>query len=405
MYGSTFVSGWSGYFLSGKVAPAGRIIVMDNERVYSFGRKPEYFRWTTPIEYQLFAADKKLAVVESAPRRGPSETSVQVAKAAPLATTGTPFTVSAWIQPDKPDGVVVARGGGVQGFSLYLKGGRPTFSVRSAKGLVSVSAKKLSLAKWVHLTGMLSDEHQLSLHIDGRLAAAGPQVDPMSIDPAEGLEIGADEGTSVGDYKGRFPFNGTIDEVAVFRRALSDTELQALVQNTDGPLPADCILAYSFDNGKASDRSENHLNRRIVGAEPAAGKFGKGLRFVGDAKRIAGYRVHRFWTQDLPFLARALVLSDDPLFVAGPPDLIDEARTLRRISETSTQEKLQEQLASIEGKKGGLLSAVSTSDGRTLATIKLDTPPVFDGMAAADRCLFLSTVDGHVQCFGARINQ
>jgi outer membrane protein assembly factor BamB len=58
LYGSRFVSGWCGYFRAGKATPAGRILVFDDSRLYSFGRKPKYYRWTTPIEHQLFATDK-----------------------------------------------------------------------------------------------------------------------------------------------------------------------------------------------------------------------------------------------------------------------------------------------------------------------------------------------------------
>ncbi|KKM85644.1 hypothetical protein LCGC14_1286940, partial [marine sediment metagenome] len=58
MFGSQYVSGWCGFFLAGKAAPAGRILVFDEEKVYGFGRKPKYFSWTTPIEHHLFAADK-----------------------------------------------------------------------------------------------------------------------------------------------------------------------------------------------------------------------------------------------------------------------------------------------------------------------------------------------------------
>jgi len=58
MYGSRFVSGWQGYYRSGKAAPAGRILVFDDSRVYGFGREQKYFRWTTPIEHHLFAMPK-----------------------------------------------------------------------------------------------------------------------------------------------------------------------------------------------------------------------------------------------------------------------------------------------------------------------------------------------------------
>ena len=58
LYGSDFYSGWSGYFTAGKVTPAGKIMVFDDKNVYGFGRLPQYWRWTTPMEFQFFAASR-----------------------------------------------------------------------------------------------------------------------------------------------------------------------------------------------------------------------------------------------------------------------------------------------------------------------------------------------------------
>ena len=58
MYGSRFIGGWAGYPQAGKVAPAGRILVFDDERVFGYGRLAQYYRWTKPIEHHLFAAKK-----------------------------------------------------------------------------------------------------------------------------------------------------------------------------------------------------------------------------------------------------------------------------------------------------------------------------------------------------------
>jgi len=58
LHGSNFYSGWCGYYTAGKTAPAGRILTFDESTVYGFGRKPQYYRWTTPIEHHLFAAVK-----------------------------------------------------------------------------------------------------------------------------------------------------------------------------------------------------------------------------------------------------------------------------------------------------------------------------------------------------------
>jgi len=59
LYGRTWGSGWCGYFVAGKHAPAGRIMCVGDDHVYAFGRQPQYYRWTTPMEYRLFAARKE----------------------------------------------------------------------------------------------------------------------------------------------------------------------------------------------------------------------------------------------------------------------------------------------------------------------------------------------------------
>ena len=50
------------------------------------------------------------------------------------------------------------------------------------------------------------------------------------------------------------------------------------------------------------------------------------------------------------------------------------------------------------GKKGALLLAVSATVGKKLAAYRLDSMPVFDGLAAANGALFLSATDGKVLC-------
>ena len=58
VFGRSYASGAGGYYQAGRYAPAGRILVFDDSCVYGFGRQPQYFKWTTPLEYQLFAAEK-----------------------------------------------------------------------------------------------------------------------------------------------------------------------------------------------------------------------------------------------------------------------------------------------------------------------------------------------------------
>jgi len=186
LYGSRFVSGWCGYFRAGKATPAGRILVFDDSKIYGFGRKPKYYRWTTPIEHHLFAADK--------------------------------------------------------------------------------------------------------------------------MPPAES---------------------------------------------------------------------------QSASARPGESKF----------------LVTHHWTKDLPLFARAMVLANRTLFVAGPVDMIDEEQALKQIADPKMRQGLADQATALQGNKGARLWAVSAADGEKLAEQQLDAAPVFDGMAAANGRLYLSTTDGKVLCF------
>jgi hypothetical protein len=56
--------------------------------------------------------------------------------------------------------------------------------------------------------------------------------------------------------------------------------------------------------------------------------------------------------------------------------------------------------AAYNGALGGLLLAVSATDGRKLAEYKLNAAPAWDGIAIANEQLYISLADGNVQCMG-----
>jgi outer membrane protein assembly factor BamB len=59
VYDATPFTGFSGWYRGGQRAPAGRILVFDDAMVYGYARKPEYFAWTTPMEYHLFGTRRE----------------------------------------------------------------------------------------------------------------------------------------------------------------------------------------------------------------------------------------------------------------------------------------------------------------------------------------------------------
>ena len=139
----------------------------------------------------------------------------------------------------------------------------------------------------------------------------------------------------------------------------------------------------------------------VEGAQPAKGKVGGAMKFAGRRTRRIRSALQHHWTQDLPLHVRAMVLADKTLFIAGPPDLVDEEKAFDGFSDAAVQAKLAEQGAAFRGQKGALLLAVSAADGKKLAELKLDVPPAWDGMVAARGRLYLSTTDGKVLCLGA----
>ncbi|MCX7015962.1 MAG: PQQ-binding-like beta-propeller repeat protein [Candidatus Sumerlaeota bacterium] len=102
------------------------------------------------------------------------------------------------------------------------------------------------------------------------------------------------------------------------------------------------------------------------------------------------------WSVAAPTYARAMVLTTDTLFLAGPRDVLDEEAYCVNLADPVLQAQALEQEAALNGQTGALLTVVRTADGATRGQIPLDYPTVWDGMAAAYGCLFVSTMDGQV---------
>ena len=108
------------------------------------------------------------------------------------------------------------------------------------------------------------------------------------------------------------------------------------------------------------------------------------------------------WVREtVPLLVRAMTLSHRTLFIAGPPDVVDEKLAWGRFLDPEVKAKLDGQVAAWGGDQGGLLCAVSAENGEMLATYKLSAPPLFDGMIAADNRLYLVLNSGDIVCYGA----
>jgi arylsulfatase len=111
------------------------------------------------------------------------------------------------------NGVVLAQGGTVNGFSLYFKDGDLHWAIRRENELQIVTAHAAELANARKLTASLSRDGTPRLSVDGREVATGKGAGLIPRLPADGLQVGRDLKGAVGDYRAPFPYKGEIQSV------------------------------------------------------------------------------------------------------------------------------------------------------------------------------------------------
>ncbi len=92
------------------------------------------------------------------------------------------------------------------------------------------------------------------------------------------------------------------------------------------------------------------------------------------------------WSTRIPVRVRAMVLTPKRLYVAGPPDVVDD----------------RDPLGAFEGRKGGQLYVYDSGTGDKLAAHALPFPPVLNGAAAASGRLYVTDIEGSIACFGGK---
>jgi outer membrane protein assembly factor BamB len=417
VYGRSFAGGHNGYHQAGKFAPSGRIICFNQDRVYGYGRKPQYYKWTTTLEHQLFAADRNLPEIsgplarDKNARRGDSpEVVVSFPVIPKIDPTGKAIAVEAWVKPDKGgSGVVVAHGGPAEGYALFLKKRQPWFSVRSGAKAVDIHAKtRLDSDAWTHVAGVLSPDKGMKLYVNGELVSTGTAHGLLTKNPIQTLDIGSDLKTYVSDaYPEPVAFGGLIDSVRVYHSPLQENDVKT--RSLSGAIDAVPVMECTFDGKKVGqDSSPNGMLATVSGATIVPGKVGSAARFPSTTtkgakqkpKRATGSGVKHHWTRDLPLFVRAMLLTDTRLYMAGPPDLIDEEETFARLAkrDETVEKDLAVQDAALDGGQGAVFYVAGIEDGAKISQTTLPSLPAWDGMAAAYGKIYLSTEKGEVIC-------
>ena len=128
---------------------------------------------------------------------------------------GKAFEVSAEIDPEGADGVIVAQGATANGYSLYLKDGKPGFAVRTERTLTTVTASQPLGNGHFKVAAMLSKDGAIRLLVDGKESGSGRAQGLILTQPARGLRVGSGGDLPVGDYDGPNPFRGKIERATV----------------------------------------------------------------------------------------------------------------------------------------------------------------------------------------------
>jgi len=131
------------------------------------------------------------------------------------AIAGRAFTLTAKFDTGgAKDGVIVAQGGSSLGYALFLADGRLHFVVRGRAGVATastpggVSGKHTAIAR-------LDSAGTLTLKVDERPAVPAARQVSITAQPADGIDVGSDEGGAVGPYSTPNTFTGTIESITV----------------------------------------------------------------------------------------------------------------------------------------------------------------------------------------------
>ena len=169
-------------------------------------------------------------------------TGVQIADDPAYALTNS-LSIEAWIRPRGDGYIIFWRGDNRPGTDPYVlsMGGNNilSFQMGDAAGNAASVSAPLVYNQWWHVAATLDDASGLlSLYTNGTLAAQiTTSVRPFGAlipQDAPGIGIG-----NLNDGSNNFPFTGDIDEISLYNRALSASEIQAIyAAGSAGKCPA-----------------------------------------------------------------------------------------------------------------------------------------------------------------------
>ncbi|WP_327170115.1 LamG domain-containing protein [Streptomyces sp. NBC_01336] len=207
----------------------------------------------------------------------------------PTVDTSLSFSVSAWVNlstmPAEAAVIAAQPGNNAPGFELYYSKSydRWVFNQYNADSASATPVRVMQAAaggvkanEWAHLVGLYNaGQDLLQLYVNGALAGSASYSTPW--DARRGLQIGA------GSYDGAAGafFPGSIDEVRIFDKNLSQSEITALYNKQPIGSGRPARAAFSLDETPTTD--QGMLRTELTGRADALPAVFQGGAMAGQA--------------------------------------------------------------------------------------------------------------------------
>jgi hypothetical protein len=149
------------------------------------------------------------------------------------------FTIEGWIYARQSNsGVIFIRGDNRAGqdpilLTMLQSPGNVAFQIQNASNQTVLLEASVQINQWQHIAATLSaDAGTMRIYVNGVVRA---QTNTAAR-PFGNLDPNQQPGIGIGNHSGtvhQFPFNGLIDELSIYSRALSSNEVQA-IYSADG---------------------------------------------------------------------------------------------------------------------------------------------------------------------------
>jgi len=144
-------------------------------------------------------------------------------------TPANAITISAWVKTNTNSGaqmIVSKYSAGANPYQLRIQGSNIRFSVKTTtEGTITTTSSPIPVGQWKYITGTW-DGTTMKVYVDGVLASPTLAKTGTMVDNPIDVRIG-------GSANGVLPFNGLIDDVRIYDRALS---LSEIVNDMNTPL-------------------------------------------------------------------------------------------------------------------------------------------------------------------------